>query len=374
MGDVMLSRFPNTQRDALDARGFTLIELLVSLLVFGILGATLYSAYVTQVQNTAREYVTAQGDMELEIAKNILERDIVMAGFGLADDFSEVTVNGVEPVYVAPARGIAAVNGGSGNSSATVLKNQDAADELILTGTGLGLTARVSQAWSAVVTTGGDQEPLTWDDSRENLRDGDNYIAIDNPFTKKLDAGWPDHVFSPSIFGASPAPAWGTGTILYGVSSTDATTTFPYTAVRYYLGGAPAAHCADGTVSLLRASSRKEPAPGTGDPFFNCVLNMQVALGLDQNEDGNIDLWDGGGEAAAALTRKQLKKQIRQVRVYILVQSGNRDEGLQGPDSMQVGDPALGIGQTITFDTTRSQEKYRWKLVTVSVTPRNLRA
>jgi prepilin-type N-terminal cleavage/methylation domain-containing protein len=349
--------------------GFTLLEILVSLLVFGILGATIYSAYVTQMQHTSREYVTAQGDMELEIAKNILERDIVMAGFGLADDFSEVTEanGGVEPVYVAPARGIAAANG---VAVATVLNDQDAADELILTGTGLGLTSRVSQAWSASVTApDGTRALLTWDDPRENFRNDDNYIAIDNPFTKKLDAGWP-YIFDPSL----TVSVWGTGTVLYGVS-TDAAATFPYTAVRYYLGGSVfPAHCAAGTVSLLRASSRDTATPGNGDPFFSCVLNMQVVLGLDTDDDHNIDMWDEGGVAAAALTQKSLRKQLKQVRVYILMQNGNRDESLQGPASMLVGDAALGIGQTITFDTAQSQEKYRWKLVTISVTPRNLRS
>ena len=54
----------------------------------------------------------------------------------------------------------------------------------------------------------------------------------------------------------------------------------------------------------------------------------------------------------------------------MLVQSGNQDtEMTLSPATIRVGDTLAG--QDITL--TAAQRQYRWRLVTVSVTPRNLR-
>ena len=75
---------------------------------------------------------------------------------------------------------------------------------------------------------------------------------------------------------------------------------------------------------------------------------------------------------------KTLRKRIKQVRVYILVQNGNFDPDFTysnpddeaAPDTVYVGDPWLETGRHVQL--TPEQRKYRWRVVSISVTPRNL--
>ncbi len=357
------------QKIGLSHRGFTLIEILVSLLVFGVLGATLYSAYVTQVQNTSREHSYARAAMEMEIIRTILERDISMAGYGLAQDFS--TAGTPEPDYVAPARALAGTNNGSDPSVASGMP-ADKSDTLTLMGTALGLMSRTTQGWTASIAE--NQPPLTWSDSREQLQDGDRHIVLE-PFAKALIV---NGAKVPFVFSSSTATNQPKGSLFYGLygvaSAVDDGSTMPYYAVRYYLGGASAndpAHCAPGTVSLLRAESRKDPAPNGGDPILSCVLNMQVAFGLDSNEDDAIELWDEGGETASGLTAKDFRGQLKQVRLYLLAQTSRSAVGGSSLTPILVGDADLGTGAEVALDT--DQEQYQWKLTTIHITPRNIR-
>jgi hypothetical protein len=117
------------------------------------------------------------------------------------------------------------------------------------------------------------------------------------------------------------------------------------------------------------------------EPLLACVRDLQVVFGIDASspEDGIIDVWDNGGALASSYDYQALKRRLKQVRVYILVQNGNRDadylyanpEDAANPDSIRVGDVNLGIGRDITL--TAEQRRYRWRLIALSITPRNLR-
>src|SRR3990172_185123 len=108
--------------------GFTIIELLIVLAIFGVAMAGLYVAYSALLRQGVKEYRFAESEVELQIAKTVIERDIVMAGFGIADDYAGLFT----PKSVAATEGTH--------------------DTLTLTGTALGRETRVSQAWSYVTT------------------------------------------------------------------------------------------------------------------------------------------------------------------------------------------------------------------------------
>jgi hypothetical protein len=155
----------------------------------------------------------------------------------------------------------------------------------------------------------------------------------------------------------------------------------PYYVVQYRLGGNASdmpKTCARGTRSIQRV----EIVNGESiEPLLACVRDIQVAFGVDSSspEDGIIDVWDNGGTLLSAYDRQAMKSRLKQVRVYILVQNGNRDadylyanpDNPGNPERIRVGDMSLGIGRDISL--TAEQRLYRWRLISMTITPRNSR-
>ena len=339
-------------------KGLTLVELLVTLAIFSIVMAGVYAVYTTQIRHSTREYMLAESEMELGIAKTVIERDIMMAGYGIADDYSTLSIDPV-PIYATDA-----------TSPVTY-------DSLSLRGTAIGILSKSTQGWSYIVNKGSPVMFQSWTDDRENIVSGDQVIYME-PNTREILTEGITAIFSyPEI----PLTA-DKGTLVYGIHSESAA--LPYYTVEYLLGGTPLSLCAPGTRSLLRAESRNNdpPLPANREPLLNCVRDFQVSFGLDTDENGTIDAWDPispGSFQVSGYDMKSLKKRLKQVRVYILVQEGSRDpdytysnpENPGNPATIRVGDSMLGTGRDITL--TAEQRRYRWRVVTLSITPRNLR-
>ena len=350
-------------------RGLTLIEIMVVLAIFSIVMAALYSGYSVQTKMGIREYRLARSEMEYQIAKTLMERDLTMAGYGIADDYSAITPS-FNPSVVAAT---------DGNP-----------DTLTLVGTALGRESRASQAWSyvlpgsAVTTTAGYHQ---WNDARENLKTSDLIVYMD-PNTKKLLAlsattngmtgkSW---LFPyPAGTGSNPVPdAITDGDIVMGLLGGGLDADFPYYVVSYSLGGTPPPTCAPGALNLMRLENRRNPPnDASPQPLLNCVLDFQVALGLDTNEDGLIDCWDNGGVTAAGYTNDVLRTRLKEIKAYVLIQQGNQDVNNIGPPTIRVGDSSLtscagtGVGRAVTL--TAQQKQYPWTVISLSVTPRNIR-
>jgi type IV pilus assembly protein PilW len=359
-------------------RGVTLIELLIVLTIFSVVMAGLYSSYSVQMKAGVKEYRLAESEMEFQIGKMVLERDLAMAGYGIADDYSAVTTSFTPRVAAAT----------------------DAdPDTLTITGTALGRESRATQAWSYTMITSASttanyypfsSPTSTFQDARENLRSNDVIIYM-NPTTRTLLA-LPSGVKSETgrswLFpfpqnGSNPCPdPLDLGVIAYGLQTKPTgTATYagdPYYTVEYSLGGTPPSYCAPGSHNLLRSEDRQTPGTDPGQPLFNCVLDFQVAFGIDKTEDGLIDCWDNGGiTEAAGYTVDVLRTRLKQIKVYILVQQGKMDPNFISPDTIRVGDLGLtscnftGVGRTVTL--TAAQKNYRWKVLALSVAPRNIR-
>jgi hypothetical protein len=98
-----------------------------------------------------------------------------------------------------------------------------------------------------------------------------------------------------------------------------------------------------------------------------------VVFDLDTNEDGSVDFRAEGGQHGSIDTARNLRRRLKEVRVYILVQVGGRDPSYTYPvANVRVGDSSLGTGKpdvTLTAD----QRQYRWRVISLNVTPRNIR-
>jgi hypothetical protein len=327
-------------------KGATFVELLIAMAIFTVVMTAVFSAYINLTRYATDEYRLAESGMETELAKNIIERDIMMAGYGLADDYGEASVN-PRPVQVT----------GEGPNY-----------NLLLRGTAIGILSKSSQGWSYIKSVNPTQIEQ-WDDERENISYGDRVIYLD-PSTREILT-----IDLTAVFQYPKSPySLERGVIVYGLHSNNAN--LPYYTVKYSLGGTPPSICAPGTRNLLRAESKDYDPPVSGQPIMNCVRNFQIAFGLDtMNEDGVIDMWDPS--SADAYETRMLGKIIKQIRVHILVQNGNYDplyiysnpDTAMHPDMIHVGDSVAGNDITLT----ERQRNYRWKVISINVTPRNLR-
>ncbi len=358
--------------------GFTLVELMISLTVFAIIMGVATATFLSQMEHNTREYSIAEAEIETNIAlNNLLKTDISLAGYGLANNYPDYDADGTADWT--PSAITAIDNPGAGG------------DSLLLTGTALGVNSRATRSWSYYDT----DQFVTWTDPRENISPQDLMILLEPNSKTLLDVGpgkWlfrfdgnnlsPVALFGGDAFGGVPD-----GTLAYGINRADikddddvsvAADLLPFYVVRYYLGGDSPGVCAPGTQSLLRAEAIKAAdadeanEPNGGDPLLSCVLNLQIGFGLDSNDDGTLDLWDNGGGNLAGYSFEDQRKRVKQVRVYLLAQNGRRDADYQYPDaSVWVGDGSLPIGERI--DLTDEQRRYRWRVLSVNVWPKNIR-
>lgn len=362
-------------------KGATLSELLVTLAIFSIVMAGVYSAYTIYSRHATREYRLAQSEIELVLAKNIIERDVMMAGYGLADDYAGFGFS-PGPVSIGATDNItpgSTPNPLGGRYPTTGLAGADA---LYMMGTALGIYSRAAQAWT-YLKNASPAEYQIWEDDRENVHPGDRIIYVE-PNTRTLIAeGSTWRFVSPS------APAFGDGrgkgSLVYGLSRPPqgggSEIPRPYYIIQYRLGGTPSAlpkTCAPGTRSLQRVEMTNGESV---EPLLACVRDIQIAFGLDAGEptDGMVDFWDNGGNVVSSYDSLSRKRRLKQVRVYLLVQQGERDPDYlyknpgnpSNPARIRVGDAGLGIGRDVNL--TAEQRKYHWRLIALTVTPRNNR-
>lgn len=378
--------------------GVTLVELLIVMAIFSVVTMGLVEGYKVLSRSGVREFRKSESSIENNIASTLLERDVMMAGYGLADDYSQTNIGvGNLPRSVSSC-GAAGDNCGVNGS-----------DTLTLMATAIAMNSRAAQGWSYVsdIATGYTPTFQSWGDAREDININDVFLMME-PNSKMLVAVYGstgDWLYT--FKGTHPASdiksvqnnktyTFGTleaGTILYGIatSATAAQVTQPAWAVKYYLNTSSVgtANCAPGTLSLLRAESSSSMNPSSGaQPVLNCVLDFQVALGLDTDDDGALDSWDNGGVTAATYAGvdgpKLLNRRLKQIRLYVLVQDGNLDSSYtynnpdplyaSKKDTIRVGDlslPGGAVGRDKQLTT--AQRAYHWKLLTFAVTPRNIR-
>lgn len=359
------------------AKGVTLIELMVVLAIFSIVMAGLYSAYSAQMKVGVKEYKLAESEMEFQIGKMVLGRDLFMAGYGIADDYSSVTPSFTPRVAEAT----------DGNP-----------DTLTMVGTALGRESRATQAWSYTMVTGPTLTThfypfsfptVSFLNSQENLWQDDRIVYMNVTSRKLLGLGagtnsvtgksW---LFQYPPQGTDPTPGpLDTGVVAYGLQAASAGSfaDFPYYIVDYRLGTTGSlSSCAPGSQNLLRSENNRIGSPNPGQPLFSCVLDFQVVFGIDTTEDGLIDCWDNGGQTEAqGYLVEVLRQRVKQIKVYILVQQGKKDPAYTASGPIRVGDATLnacgggGVGRDVTLLATQSN--YRWRVIALSVVPRNLR-
>ncbi|MBF0564229.1 MAG: prepilin-type N-terminal cleavage/methylation domain-containing protein [Nitrospirae bacterium] len=258
----------------------------------------------------------------------------------------------------------------------------------------------VNRKWTVRYNSGVNK---AWSDSKWDFNSGDRMIVLSA--TRQLQLGsdgvtwqWMQSGASPSTSFyptgvALPTPPPGQVYLLYGID-TSTSTTMPFNRVDYYLQRqcpgnivstpplpSPTPNCSPPYPKQCHPSSYSlyrgliDPAyygTGTGGgyirtelPIMDCVMDFQVALGIDIGTTGTVT-WRSGTDTDTA-TALKIRNNLKQVKVFILTHEGQYDPNFTyGSNTVTLGDAGITLK---TYDLTRlsNWQHYRWKVVKLNI-------
>lgn len=385
-----------------EEKGFTTIELMIAMAVFVLVIAAATGIFVPLLNQFKQQNKLSETQIEGSIGLEILRIDIEHAGYGLPWTFENDTINYNEAANVpasnyndAPDNLPRAIV--LGNNLAATLNNSD---YLIIKSTIVG-ESNTAQRWT-YIRTEDIPNPKAW--GSDDIPNGDRVIVIrpkvgdvrlrelvkdgDTFYTSYSSNAFPLN-FSP----ISPSEVY----LIYGVSPNPLR--MPFNRADYYIQR-PVANmplrCAPNTGILYKAILDHATGGNIEYPILDCVADIQVVFGLDTNSNNIIGTYTDSntvvswpvGSPDENITLAQitatlndaanLREQLKEVRLYILVHEGqyDRDYTYAGGNTILVGEPALAnLGKNFDLTTIdpNSYQNYRWKVYTLVVKPQNLR-
>jgi prepilin-type N-terminal cleavage/methylation domain-containing protein len=369
--------------------GFTLVELIISMLMSGLIITAASSAFIG-LYRQARTQASIVESNENLIGLDMLRRDIERAGYGLTWDDPITAVTYAESnanrfgLDNAPHGGLRAI--ASQDDVVTYTSPNDIfnhSDYLVIRALNVARTD-ACERWSYVRSANVVNQ---WNSPNinENFQNGDRVIVLDpksatmrplissGSFYTTYNAG--------ALADSSMAPTDPNDTYLvYGISGT-VNPARPFNRVDYYIArtATTPSRCAPNTGVLLQATLKAD-GEFEAQPVIDCVADMQVIFGLDNDGNGTFQngvgapVADGYSTTLAGLlppVAQQTRTRVKEVRVYILTHEGGRDLNFTYPSNViAVGDSLLGApAHDFALGTNLN---YRWKVYTLVVKPFNL--
>jgi prepilin-type N-terminal cleavage/methylation domain-containing protein len=388
--------------------GFTLVELMVTMVIFVVVIAAASQVFSGLLYQYKQQSKIAETNIEGAVGLDILRRDIEHAGHGLpwdlngatyaealdanADDYNDGPPNN-------PARGTDP--GGTSNPPGAIRSGDTAGerdtDVLSIKAVNVSDNA-AAHKWTYV-----DQNNKVkyWDLAPERMITSDRVIVLILGTTRRLvvvTSGGVSTFTTRHIAGTDPitdpggladplfAPADDTETrAVYGIAApanpVDTPLRMPFNRADYYIRTPDLANmpqrCAIGTGILYKAALNQGSGLLTESPILDCVADMQVVYQLDSDNDGILE----PNNDISGLTARQLRDQLREVRVFVLAHEGQRDpqftfNNFTGAATcatcVRVGESAAQ-GRDFNLSGITDFLNYRWKVYRVVVQPINLR-
>jgi prepilin-type N-terminal cleavage/methylation domain-containing protein len=373
-------------------KGFTLIELLVVIGILAIIIGIPYAFLTKELKHTVKESAFSQSALEKIPSVEILRKDIEDAGYGLVWDTGNVTYSEASsstPSLYSFNQNI--FNDAPNSPPRAVVSKVDITNSkfsyLVLKGTSLALN-KACKHWSYINKNDDLNIWPTDNTANYNNFQKDDRVVVMDAGSRKIVQNIIDSTFYFEILkDAVPSDKdpsnyyidnWDNATqsvyLIYGIDDKNLIAPFNRVDYRLYDGSDTKSECAKGTHTLGRAVMRQSDGVMYSYPLLHCVADFQVGFGLDTTKDGKIDIWTQ--DITTLTTAKDVRDQLKQVRVYILVQNGKKDKDYNYPHtSLTVGETINGTSVGRDFDLStqiRDYQHYRWKLIKLVVEPKNL--
>jgi hypothetical protein len=358
---------------------FSILELTIALAIVMLVLFSAINFFIVSVKQYKVQTKITETNLEGILGLEVLRKDVESLGFGLPWN----NLTGYTEIAAGPAA-LLALND-SPNAPRAVVSVDGAAftfnnsDYLAIKAANVGM-GEAAGKWTHL-TQANVKRP--WTPASENLQNNDYVIvlAIGSTDTNRRSLVNPGTFYTQfnNTAGYVPTEPY-SANIVYGI---DNVAPFrPFNRADYFLDNTSVPrHCAPGTGVLVKAVV---PQTATGSnptllPLLDCVADMKVVYGLDNNADGIVDtaaadlaLFPAGPTAAAGI-----RAQLAEVRVYILAQEGQRDDSYTTPtNAIFVGSPANAffagspaVGRNVDVSSRRN---YRWKTYSMVVKPMSL--
>jgi prepilin-type N-terminal cleavage/methylation domain-containing protein len=401
----------NLRKRLKDSRGFTLPEVIVVMVIFVVIMMITSTAFKTIVSQVGQQSKSIETEIGSVVGLELFRSDLQNAGYGLpwtiqaspSAAYTEITASdsgmpvsasfwpaGVSPQTFNDAPGAPrAVQ--SGKTTFNLDSDGKGSQYLVLKS--LTVAPGTTQKKWLTVTFGGAGKAWTNWSTAESRRIGNSerIIVVRNTFDgdipkRELEVDKTNGTFSTVFAGYStltlPHSTGGdVGLVtdvfqVYGVDPA-ANLRMPFNRADYYIN-TPAKMppaCAPNTGILYKAVvNQGSTSPGyTEMPLLDCAADMQIVYGLGPVGSTEINQHP----ATLPATAKDIREQLKEIRVYILAHEGKKDMGFTYPsDTINVGEDFGGgiVGRIFNLRTLigGDWQHYRWKLYTIVVRPKNL--
>jgi hypothetical protein len=333
------------------------------------------------MRGTRQQGAVAATQFETTLGLEVLRADLASAGYGLIDTVqSGIAYNEAvgtpaqlfNDAHLSPPIPRAIVHNNDVSTYATYLANSD---YLAIKSPAVGMNDSAGK-WTYITGT----SVHVWNDvSLDMADDGQQRMIVVVPSTKPdktarlvVDgANNYEVVYKRSALDAAFQPIAGERYTVYGVDNSDIVR--PFNRADYYVrhSNATGANCALNTGTFIKSVINQAVSGGhTEQPLIDCVAGMQVLFRVDSNGDGIAD--GAPVNDISSYTARQIKENIKEIRVYILAHEGAMDRGFRyaGSNTITLGDPALGAQINLQALVGTNWDRYRWKIYTVTVSPR----
>jgi type II secretory pathway pseudopilin PulG len=346
--------------------GFSILELMIALAIVMLVLAAATTFFIGTVRQYKIQTKIVETNIEGVLGLELLRQDLESLGFGVPWDNVPGTVTqdiSTAPLFNAFSGGPMAVVSLDNPTSGTVTVN--ASDYLVIRSTRVG-TGSAAGKWTTLQPGGGTR---SWGSTEEDLGPNDRVVVLSPTLNHRTLVTPGTGILFSAVAGYAPADNLTVTNIVYGVHT--ANLSFPWNRADYYIDNASLTvpqRCAPNTGVLVK---RVVSQAGTGTltaslPLLDCAADMEVIYGLDT--DGNPSTALVWSDDISGLAADAIRTQMKEVRVDILAQEGQRDDSYRTPsDNIHVGSLVLWRD----FDVS-GYRNYRWKVYTIVVKPRNL--
>jgi prepilin-type N-terminal cleavage/methylation domain-containing protein len=378
--------------------GFSLVELMVTMVVFvffTVAASQVFTGLLTQFKQQSR---ITETNIEGMIGLEVLRQDLEGAGYGLPwNGLIAYTESASNPFTLNDAplgvpRAIVSQNDVTSYSAPNDVFNHS--DYLVIKSVSVARNFTAGKYQFLFE----DGTKNWWVPAWENVCRTDSYahypntrVIIISPGSNETNSrtlvvsGGSFYTYSDSIPSGFRPNFDAPHNIIYGVDP-ETNLRMPFNRADYYIK-IPSTNmpqrCADNTGVLYKATVNHSDGAFSELALLDCVADMQVIYALDNNEDG--EFLDGVGTPADAysdditttpLTAAEIRKRVKQVRVYILAHEGQKDPGYTFNTFNGTCTHCVEVGEFVVRDfdleTIPGYQNYHWKVYTIVATPNNL--